>query len=609
MSLFFSEAKVNNATSRGLFPGEVAVFSLTRESILRGILVAVFPWAPAYFFERSNFYFGQTNNAFWYYQFSGYRIIADILSFALGGLLLAYLLRPRWAVAQVLLSSSIIYVLFYLTCPTYMAGPIWRSECYSVGPDGLVGIRLCLVMFSFGALPAIAKASYKEDLLNKQWRPWIALFGAFVGSVVTSWFPVASWFSGVTYIMPLVPFQAVLIFGVPAIAAGILAAKISRSVRIGGISGITSALFLSGVLFPVLCPNCDRSLLYLIVPSWGFFALIGGVMERGLPIKLSIGPLKYLNPRLEDVRRLSMAVVLFFCIWTLLLFNLWIPNVLYNTNISPGPGLTTLGAPSYPYVGGYYNSTTYRICCVQIGVSITRVNLKALAPNNFLMAGMGVQSPNCCIDGWDFGWRADLFVLPNGTELVSGSTWETCDGNANCGGAIWEHLRYNAQQTINPPAISTPVYLRMIWQYEQSDWHADWYYNYTGQQWTRFGSFVPDFREGHYFDVGVGGAGNYPLAFALFYQFGVATKTPVPGWSVQLLYPSFIQPNGTWKMMERANAIQGPLSFWKGNYRWGGLPYNGVAAEAHSQDNTIVPGRLQLTYTGMGALRNGTPFW
>ncbi len=229
----------------------------------------------------------------------------------------------------------------------------------------------------------------------------------------------------------------------------------------------------------------------------------------------------------------------------------------------------------------------------------------------------GVQSPNCCIDGWDFGWRADLFLLPNGTQIVSGSTWETCDGNANCGGAIWEHLRYHAQQIITPANISTPVYLRMVWQYDQVRWHAEWYYNYTGQPWTKFGSVTPDFREGHYFDIGIdSGVGNYPLGFALFYQFGVASKTPFPGWSVKLLYPSFLDCAGSfsdcgdsWKMMERANLVQGPLSYWKGSYRWGGLPYNGVLAQAQDNDKSIPLGILQLTYSGAGTAPGGMALW
>ena len=585
--------------------------SLAARNLLRGALLAIFPWAPAYIFERANFWFGQTNNGYWYYRFSGTRLEADVVSFALGGILVAYLLRPRWAVVQVFLSASLIYVLFYLTCPTYMAGPILRSECYSLGPDGLAGVRLCAMMFSFGALPAIVRASYKEEGLNKRLRPWIAILGAFITSVVTTWFPLTAWFSGVTYLPPLVPFQAALLFGVSEMAVGIQAARISRSILVAAISGVTSALFLSGFLWPLLCPSCDRSLLFLIVPAWGFFALIGGVLELGLPRKLVIGPLMHFNPGLEDIRRIGIAIVLIFSLWTLVSFNFWDPSVLYSTSLSPGPGQLTLGIPTYPYVAGYYNSTQYRICCVQIGVSFSRVDLRALAPNNFLMAGMGVQSPNCCIDGWDFGWRADLFILPNGTQVVSGSTWETCDGNANCGGVMWQHLRYHTESMIHPANISTPVYLRMMWRYDQPNFHADWYYNYTGQPWTKFGSFVPDFREGHYFDIGIvgGGTANYPTAFVFFYQFGAASKISVPGWSVQLLYPSFVHPDGSWRLMERTNIIQGWHSFWKANYRWGGEPYNGVSARANANDMTLPVGILELTYSGTGTLQDKTVLW
>jgi hypothetical protein len=583
--------------------------SLIPRSILRGALLAIFPWAPAYLFERADFWFGQTNNGYWYYRLSTTRLEADVVSFALGGILVAYLLRPRWAIIQVFLSASSIYVLFYLACPTYLAGTIWRSECYSFGPDGLAGIRLCTMMFSFGAMPALVRASYKEDKLNKHFRSWIAIFGAFVTSVVTTWFPITAWFSGVTYLAPLVPFQAALLFGVSEIAVGIQAAKISRSISIAAASGVASALLISAFLWPLLCSSCERSLLFLIVPSWGFFAMIGGVMELGIPRKLSVGPLRHFNPRLEDIRRVGISVVLLFSLWTLVSFDFWDPSVLYAPSISPGPGQLTLGTPSYPYVAGYYNSTQYRICCVQIGVSFTKVDLKALAPNNFLMAGMGVQSPNCCIDGWDFGWRADIFVLPNGTRVVSGSTWETCDGNANCGGIMWEHLRYHAERLINPANISTPVYLRMMWRYDKPTFHADWYYNYTGQPWTQFGSFVPDFREGPYFDIGIVGVGNYPSAYAFFYQFGVASKVPVPGWSVQLLYPSFVDPDGSWRLMEKANIIQGWHSYWKANYRWGGEPYNGVSARANANDKTLPAGILQLTYSGIETLPDKTVLW
>lgn len=585
--------------------------ALSSRDIFRLILLSLFPWAPAYLFERADFWFGQHNNGFWYYQFSGTRFEADIVSFALGGVLVAYLLRPRWAVIQVFLSASVVYVLFYLACPTYMAGPFWRSECYSVGPDGLAGLRLCTMLFSFGALPAIVRASYNGESMNKRLRPLIGIFSAFIISVVTAWFPLTAWFSGATYVPQLVPFQAALVFGVSAIAAGILGARISRSILVATISGMASILIISGILWPIECPACDRSLLFLIVPSWGLFALIGGTIELGLPHRLSIGLLEHFNSRLEDVRRVGIAIVIFLSLWTLVSYSFWNPNVLYNTSISPNPGQMTIGTPSYPYVGAYYNSIKYRVCCVQVGVTVLNVDLKALAPNNFLMAGMGIQSPNCCIDGWDFGWRADLFTLPNGTQMVAGSTWETCDGNANCGGAIWEHLRYHAEQIIKPASISTPVYLRIIWQYDQPSWHADWYYNFTGQPWTKFGSFVPDFREGHYFDIGIDGAAQNQLcACALFYQFGVASKTPVSGWSVQLSYPSFVPPGGSsWRPMEHASSIQGPYSYWKGAYKWGGETYTGVSANSNANDQSIPPDVLQLTYSGTGTLQSSKVLW
>src|SRR5205807_10277353 len=91
---------------------------------------------------------------------------------------------------------------------------------------------------------------------------------------------------------------------------GIQAAKISRSIWVATASGATSALLLSGFLWPLRCPSFDRTLLFLTVPSWGFFALIGGTLELGLPRKLSVCPLRHFNPRLEDIRRVGIAVVL-----------------------------------------------------------------------------------------------------------------------------------------------------------------------------------------------------------------------------------------------------------------------------------------------------------
>ena len=581
---------------------------LSKRNLQYGVLLAIFPWLPAYLFERIDFYLGVSVSGYWYYQLTGWRLPADVVSFGLGGILVAYLLRPRWALIQIFLNALLVWTLLYVACSTFRGdNGLLHSECYSTGPDGLAGFRFAALMFSFGSLPALVKVAPKGPTLRPAIRFSTALLSGAVLTVVMAWFPLTAWFSGVTYLPPLDPFQAGVLVGLPQIATGILAARISRSLKIAALSGTFTLFLMSAGLWSLSCPNCDRSLLYLLSISWAFFALLGGMTEIGIDrFRFPTQKVPLTRVKLEDIRRLGIAAVLTFCLWTVAARDFWEPRVLYASSISPALGNLALGQSSYPYVAGYYNSVQYRICCLQLGVSFLQVNRQLLAPSNFLMAGMGVQSPNCCIDGWDLGWRADVFVLPNSSLIVSGSTWSTCDSNANCGGHFWQYLRYHAQVTLNPQDISTPIYLRMSWepirQNGQALYEANWYYNTTNVPWTLFGSFVPDFREGHYFDIGLPGGG------VDFYQFGVASKTPVSGWKVRLLYPSFLDNSGAWRRMERANIVQGDHSLWKVMYRWGGSPYPGAGARANLQDPSVPPGEVEFAYTGE-TLGNGTPLW
>src|SRR5919109_2605169 len=99
-------------------------------NITRGIVLAFLPWGPAFLVERLDFYFGYTRNALWYYNLSGNRMFADIGSFALTGILLAYWLRPRWAILQLSLSTVLLWTLYYQTCQTFRLYGRWFSECY-----------------------------------------------------------------------------------------------------------------------------------------------------------------------------------------------------------------------------------------------------------------------------------------------------------------------------------------------------------------------------------------------------------------------------------------------------------------------------------------------
>src|SRR6266480_4097310 len=200
-------------------------FGLTLRKIIRSIVLLVFPWLPPYLFEKTDFYFHLMHNPDWYYNLSGIRLLVDLASFAVWGIVVAYLLRPRWAVVQIALNALLVWVLFYVACPVYGPGGVWQPECYYSGPDGLVGLRLAGIMFCYGALPV------------------------------------------------LLVFQTVLLIGVPQIATGILAARVGRSLKIGAASGPVSLLFISAFFWTPECPGCDRSLLYLLIPAWALFAL------------------------------------------------------------------------------------------------------------------------------------------------------------------------------------------------------------------------------------------------------------------------------------------------------------------------------------------------
>ncbi len=366
-------------------------FQFTPKNISRAILIAIFPWLPPVLFEKIDFYFHLTHQPDWYYNLSGNRLLVDLAAFAVWGIVVAYLLRPRWAIVQIGLNALLVWALFYLACPIYGPGGLWQPECYYPGPDGLVGLRLTGIMFCYGALPVLVKAAEKRDALNRRIRPALAVLSGIILSVVMIWFPLSAWFSGVTYLPLLLIFQTLLLVGVPQIATGVLAARIGRSLKVGALSGAVSVLFISALFWTPECPGCDRSSLFLFVPLWATFALVGSVTELGLPSRLRLPKVsgRLATIRIEDVQRVGLALVLTVCLWTLVAHNFWDPSVLYASSISSSPGELTLGQPFYPYVGGYYNSTQYRICCVEIGISISMANPSILAPDNFLLAGMG----------------------------------------------------------------------------------------------------------------------------------------------------------------------------------------------------------------------------
>src|SRR2546428_12992603 len=77
----------------------------TPKNILRAILLAIFPWIPPVLFEKTDFYFHLRHKPDWYYNISEYRLFFYLVWFAFWGIVVRFILRPRWAVFKLALNS------------------------------------------------------------------------------------------------------------------------------------------------------------------------------------------------------------------------------------------------------------------------------------------------------------------------------------------------------------------------------------------------------------------------------------------------------------------------------------------------------------------------
>lgn len=529
-----------------------------------------------------------------YGLFTGTRMLVDICSFAFGGVLASRLLRTRLGLFHALLNTFVFWVFLYEACFTFVSpNGLLHSGCYQTGPDGLAGYRIALFMFSLEALPILL--TLEENRRSSPIRGEIVLgiLSGVVVAVVTSWYPVSAWFSGVLFYPAFEPLQILTFYGVPGLGTGMLAARISRSMKTSALAGLVSTALLSASFWGLSCPLCDRVLPVFSIATWIAFSVAGAFLELG-ESHWRFAIVRRIGWSFPAMRYLTVALVMVLALSPAIFQPYWDQSIQYNP---PMNGSLSYGVTAYrPYIAGYFDSAQYRICCLEVGVNFSRVDVNRIGPRNYLMAGMGVQSPNCCVDGWDLGWRADAYLLGNGTVFVSADTWGTCDGNANCGGHFWQNPRFHSQMILRDlPSLGTPIFLRMMWEAGK----VNWYYNYTGVPWQSYGSFTPDFREGKYFDIGVvlGGRGNLPYQKAFFYQFGVSSNAPITGWTVRLLHPSFMYL-GVWTPMVQARTIQGDHSYWKVNYRWGGYPYVGVTVKANASDPGISKNVVEFSATG-----------
>jgi len=219
---------------------------------------------------------------------------------------------------------------------------------------------------------------------------------------------------------------------------------------------------------------------------------------------------------------------------------------------------------------------------VSANFSFQGTNVSGIQQDNFLAAGIGIHSPNCCVDGIDYGYRADVFLYRNSSEMFAASAWEACDIIIACGGHPWRNLIFFSSEQVNA-TLEDNFQLSLKWE----DHTVTWFYN-IGNETRPIASFQAPPQENPGFDAGWLGISSTPSAGGFsFFQFGVMSSFPIDhgGWRVTISCPSILV-SSTWMCINHAELLQGDQSYWKAIWRWG-KPYSDVGATINSEAKNI----------------------
>ncbi|MGI0037663.1 MAG: hypothetical protein ACRD99_04830, partial [Nitrososphaera sp.] len=237
-------------------------------------------------------------------------------------------------------------------------------------------------------------------------------------------------------------------------------------------------------------------------------------------------------------------------------------------NLGMDPDSEQIPKPTY-YSGAYHYSETY-LPSKRVEVEIELAKFDPGAVKDFLFAGIGAQSPNCCKDGLDYGYRADMFFNKSGTFLVA-RAWETCDLNVACSGFPWISAIHQSMVPLPADSVQT-VMLAMEWQRDERT--VKWLYKEAESEWKEFSHFFSPEIENPYFNLGVIPVGN-PFSNpdsgnVFFYQAGVSLPEEDSGAAGAIGFhcPAYYDKDGIKQCVELEPIVRSN-SHWKALWKWG----------------------------------------
>ncbi len=524
-----------------------------------------------------------------FFTYSGSRLGVDAVLFILSGMACSFIVgRGRRLSALIPFVSSAILVFSFYAYP--LCGV---KECYVSSPDGLAAVRDWLFFGSLGFLAStmvLRKKALDQDSFGKIGILDGKFLFAFVTSMLLgfalSFFPLVHIFAGVSVAYPLNYLQWFVAGGPPALAGTVWAMeRTNGSRKFGFLCGFSGILLSLALTLEVPCLVCDRfvEVIASIISVALVFSLLGLVL--GSKQKAGFDSRK---KRFHQRERWSSATLrLAVTVGSLIIVYFFLTESFEASVVSgfAGNGIQNFSpvevGHGVAYAGGYLPIPRVVSSIVGVNLSFPNTAFSSKYANDFIAAGIGVQSPNCCKDGLDLSYRIDAVEFGNGTQAVLARAWWACDLNIACGGYTWQQLLFAGSKNLPANTLSSQfIELRM----NLTATGINWFYRIEDsrpatQSLVLFASFVPPRIQNHYFDAGLfytGPSGNPPILYALFYQFGVFSGYPITNgfWHVIIECP-YLVLNGSSACLPSANFISGEHSYWKLLYRFG-QDYPGV---------------------------------
>jgi len=428
-------------------------------------------------------------------------------------------------------ASLVLMLLLYQFCDP--------RQCYHSGPDGTSWLRLEILLFATTATGLLIGGRSRKEPVQKSSISAV-LFGV-TTTVFLGFYPVALLFG------TFLSYQLALAFLAFAASVPFLFA------------GIASSLF----------SGRARQTIYSAIIGWAVLAaLFASLRPEGAPLLAVVIaggiPVAVLGRRIELRMQKEPAIAALFSSM-IALFALVGAHPFVDAPMNMAANYHgAVVQPTY-YAGAFHVEHYFSTKRVEVEIDLEHFDGSMISKDDFVLAGIGAQSPNCCKDGLDYGYRSDV-LFEEGARYLVARAWETCDQNIGCSAFPWISTKH--ESTVPLPGNDSSLMLAMEWDGRT----VNWYYK-TGGNWSKYSSFVPPKIENPYFNLGVIWVGN-PFSNpdsskAYFYQAGVSASNKEAQYGqITFECPSYYDKQGA-KHCPELTAIKGGNSQWKVLWKWG----------------------------------------